>query len=129
MAHDAHRSSGNPQAVEPENTTTKSMQHEKKPLWQRLLGGRRPSIGISLLMIIVGLIICWIGYALIGDSTIQQWTSMRNSEYAKVYGHVGMTSAQWIVAIIGAITNILGIVMAYIGILLSSYVVKITCRE
>ena len=92
------------------------LSREKMPIWQRLLGGRRPSIGISLLMIIAGLIICGIGYAFIGDSTIQQWSSMRDSEYAKVYGHVGMTSGQWIVAIVGAITNILGIVMAYIGI-------------
>lgn len=109
-----------------ENAVPKVLSQEKFPLWRRLLGGRNPSYLVSVLMIIGGVIVCGIGYSLVDNSTFLQMINMRDFEYARIYGHVGMTQRQWSMAIFGLIINIVGIVSAYIGIVASLDRVKPT---
>jgi hypothetical protein len=80
-------------------------------------------------MIIGGVIVGGIGYSLVDNSTFLQMINMRDSEYARIYGHVGMTQGQWIMAILGVIIHIVGIVLAYIGIVSSLDRVKPANRQ
>ena len=113
----------------PKTTFSKSAGQEKLPIWRRLMRGWSPSLLVAVLMIIGGLIFCWIGYSLIENSTFLQMIDMRNSEYAGIYGRVGLTQGQWIMAILGIIINVGGIVSAYIGIVSSLDKVKPANRQ
>lgn len=112
-----------------ESAVPKVQPEEKLPLWKRLLGGKHPSCWVSVLMIIGGVIVGGIGYSLVDNSTFLQMINMRDSEYARIYGHVGMTQGQWVMAILGVIIHIVGIVSVYIGIVASLDRVKPANRQ
>lgn len=88
----------------------------KDPLWLHILGGKRPSVFASVLMIIVGFVVCGIGYSIYENSTIQQFLNMRHGEYMELYGHGELTPTQWAMAIGGALVDILGIALFYVGL-------------
>ena len=88
----------------------------KRRLWQRITFGLDKSIGGCIALIVVGVIICSIGYMMLSWSTLLQWSGMRTSEYVRLYRQTGLMPWQWCLAVIGIAINITGIVVTYIAI-------------
>lgn len=89
---------------------------DNRRFWQRITFGMDKSVGGCIAMIVVGVIICSIGYAMLSGSTFLQWSGMRESQYIEIYGHAGLTSGQWCLAVVGVAVDLMGIVMAYVAI-------------
>lgn len=88
----------------------------KRRLWQRITFGLDKSIGGCIALIVVGVVICGIGYMMLSWSTLLQWSEMRTSEYVNLYRQTGLMPWQWCLAVIGIAINITGIAVAYIAI-------------
>ena len=88
----------------------------KRRLWQRITFGLDKSIGGCIALIVVGVVMCGIGYTILSWSTLLQWSEMRTSEYVRLFGQTDLTPGQWCLAGVGIAINVTGIVVAYIAI-------------
>lgn len=70
-------------------------------------------------MTVGGLIVAGLGHALIDASSFLNWMNMKEPQYVRMYGQTSLTSGQWLVAILGAVVDTAGILIAYIGIVAS----------
>lgn len=76
--------------------------------------GVNKSVYKYIIIVVVGIVMCSIGYIMLSGSTFLQWIGMRESEYVELYGRATLTEGQWWIAIFGILINITGIVMVYI---------------
>jgi len=87
-----------------------------QPQWRkRFIVDCETSNKKCLMLVVLGVIVCMVGWSIIDASTVYASFQIRDSEYLRQYGQNGPSFLQWLAFLVGLMLDIGGIAYVYIA--------------